>query len=343
MENDVAGARDRANRARYRPGQPGGFYESFFQRANHPTRPLALWIRYTLFSPEGRPDAALGDLWAIVFDGETGRHVVAKEELPIARCAFDREGFSVAVGDARLSRGRLAGAAGAGEDAVAWDLSFEGDEPPLFLLSPALYEAPLPRAKSLVGAPMAVYRGAIRAGGREIAVDGWVGSQNHNWGTRHTDHYAWGQVAGFDDHPGSFLEVASARLRVGSLWTPLLTPLVLRHRGEEIALRSLAQSARAAASFRCFDWRFRSANAGVEVEGRISARPEDVVGLRYANPPGGEKHCLNTKLARCELTLRRKRFGRVIGVETLVTAHRAAFEILTDDHDARPHGVPIRA
>ena len=339
-DSDVAPARARVNRARYRPGQRGGFYESFFQRANHPTRPLAFWIRYTLFSPEGRPDGAIGELWAIVFDGETGRHAVAKEELPIARCSFDRDAFSVAVGEARLSDGRLSGAAGAGADAIAWDLAFEGGEPPLFLLPDRLYDAPLPRAKSLVGAPLAVYRGAIRAGDREIPIDGWVGSQNHNWGTRHTDHYAWGQVAGFDDHPGSFLEVASARLRVGPLWTPLMTPLVLRHRGEEIALRSLAQSVRADASFTCFDWRFRSATDRVEVEGRISARGEDVVGLRYANPPGGEKHCLNTKLARCELTVRRRRFGRVIGVETLATARRAAFEILTDERD---HGVPIRA
>ena len=40
--------------ARYH-GQPQGHYESFFQRANHPTRPLAFWIRYTLFSPHAHP------------------------------------------------------------------------------------------------------------------------------------------------------------------------------------------------------------------------------------------------------------------------------------------------
>ncbi|MCC6558550.1 MAG: hypothetical protein IT372_36915 [Polyangiaceae bacterium] len=328
------------NRARFRPGRGEGFYESFFQRANHPTRPLAFWIRYTLFSPAGRPEAAIGEKWAILFDGESGRHAVAKEELPIAQCSFDREAFSVSIGDARLSRGGLRGAAGSGEGRIAWDLAFEGGEPPLLLLPAALYDAPLPRAKSLVGAPMAAFRGSIRAGDREVPIDGWIGSQNHNWGTRHTDHYAWGQVAGFDTHPRSFLEIASARIRIGRLTTPLMTPLVLRHEGEEIALRKITQSLRADASFTPFDWRFRSASDRVEVEGRIWADRTDAVGLRYANPPGGEKHCLNTKLARCELTLRRRRFGRVIGVETLRAAHRAAFEILTDDRD---HGVPIRA
>lgn len=339
-ERAVAEAESRVNHARY-AGQPAGFYESFFQRANHPTRPLAFWIRYTLFSPAGRPDDAQGELWAIVFDGETGRHVVARDELPFTgRCAFARDRLSVAVGDATLEPGQLHGAAGAGADRIAWDLSYAGGERPLFLLPHRLYGAPLPKAKSLVGVPLAAYRGAIRAGEREISVDGWVGSQNHNWGARHTDEYAWGQVAGFDGAPESFLEVATARLRIGPVWTPQMTPLVLRHRGEEIALRSLRQAVRAEATVRYFEWRFRSETDRVAVEGVISAQPGDFVGLRYRNPPGGEKHCLNSKIASCSITLRRKRLGGVVAVETLRAEHRAAFEILTDD---RTHGVPIRA
>ena len=77
----------------------------------------------------------------------------------------------------------------------------------------------------------------------------WVGSQNHNWGSRHTDQYAWGQVAGFDTHPDSFLEVATARLRVGAVWSPPLTLMVLRHEGKEWALNSIVQSLRASGSF----------------------------------------------------------------------------------------------
>lgn len=330
----------RVNHARYR-GQPEGFYESFFQRANHPTRPLAFWIRYTLFSPAGRPEEARGELWAIVFDGEAGRHHVAKEELPlVGRCTFASDRFEVTVGEAILGSGHLAGEAGAGVDRVAWDLRWAGGDRPLFLLPHRLYEARLPRAKSLVGVPGCVYRGTLRAGDREIPVDGWVGSQNHNWGTRHTDRYTWGQVAGFDSAPDSFLEVATARLRFGSVWTPPMTPLVLRHRGEEIAVRSIRQALRADATLAGFTWRFRAAGGGAEVEGTMTARPEDFVGLRYDNPPGGDKHCLNTKIADCHLTVRRTHLGRVVSVETLRASRRAAFEILTEDRD---HGIPIRA
>lgn len=340
MPIDLVTARSEANDARYRLGQRAGHYESFFQRANHPTRPLAFWIRYTLFSPEGRPADAIGELWAIVFDGETGRHVAVKKEVPIARASFAMRGLAATIDGAELRPGALVGSASSGGHTIAWDLTYAADEPPLFLLPLRLYDAPLPKAKSLVGAPMARYDGAITVDGEAIDVGGWVGSQNHNWGSKHTDQYAWGQVAGFDTHPSSFLEVATARIKIGPIWTPFLTPLVLRHEGEEIALNALAQAIRARASFDYFTWRFRSEAEGVRVEGSVHADRGDVVGLGYYNPPGGIKHCLNTKIASCDLAVTWTSGAKRGRTDRLSTARRAAFEILTDD---RSHGVPIRA
>lgn len=335
MTVDLEEARRTVNHARHAPGSPAGFYESFFLRANHPERPLAFWIRYTIFSPRRRPDAAQGELWAIWFDGETGRHTAVKREVPLAEARFARDRFEVAVAGARLGPGALAGEAASGGSSIAWDLRFDGRGPPLFLFPLTLYETRLPKAKSLVSVPDAIFEGSLTVGGRRIEIDGWPGTQNHNWGRKHTDHYAWGQVAGFDGHPDTVLEVASARIRLGPFWTPLMTPLVLRHRGEEFAIHAIRQTLRAKASFRCFDWTFRTADERIAIEGRIEAPREHFVGLAYRNPPGGTKHCLNTKIASCELVL--SRGGER---ETLRSAHRAAFEILTDDPG---HGVPISA
>jgi hypothetical protein len=340
MAIDLASAQRACNDARYQPGQRAGHYESFFLRANHPTRPLAFWIRYTLFSPNGRPEGAIGELWAIVFDGETGEHVAVKKEVPIDRASFDRSSMRASIDGAELGPSTLRGQASSGGHTIGWDLSYEGGEPPLFLLPLRLYETPLPKAKSLVGAPLSTFHGSIAIDGRALDVGGWLGSQNHNWGSKHTDRYAWGQVAGFDDHPRSFLEVATARLKIGPIWTPFMTPLVLRHDGDEIALNALSQAIRAEASFDYFTWRFRSETPVVRVEGTISAGRRDFVGLAYQNPPGGVKHCLNTKIASCSLTLIHRMGARRGRVEVLSAARRAAFEILTDD---REHGVPIRA
>jgi hypothetical protein len=328
-----------ANLARYRPGQRAGHYESYFIRANHASRPLAFWFRYTVFAPNRQPERARGELWAVVFDGERGAHAVAKRELPIARCAFGRERFGVAVGDATLDLDRAAGRIAAAPSSLAWDLRLTGGEAPLLPLAPLLYAARLPRAKTLVPRPGLHFSGAIEVDGRRIEVDDWLGSQNHNWGSRHTDHYAWGQVVGFDGAPNSVLEVATARIRLGPFWTPFMTFVALRHEGEEIALGTLGQALRARGRFAYFDWEFASENSAFSIAGGIRARRGDFVGLRYDNPPGGSKHCLNTKIAACELRLVEKRRGTRRARE-LSTRNHAAFEILCDDRD---HGIRISA
>ena len=114
-----------------------------------------------------------------------------------------------------------------------------------------------------------------------------------------------------------------------------MTPLVLRHAGREHALTATGRTMRARAAVSYFTWTFATQDDAVAVEGRIEAPRWAVAGLRYRNPPGGEKHCLNTKIASCTLAVHDRRRGRS---ETLHTADRAAFEILTDD---RSHGVPI--
>jgi hypothetical protein len=278
---------DDFNCARYRIGQRAGHYESYFQRANHPARAQGFWIRYTVFSPDKRPQDAIGELWAIVFDGDSGRHVVAKTEVPINQCTFSNDRFDVRVGDALLGPGVLSGLAGSASNHVAWNLTYRGGTAPVFDFPLERYESSFPKAKALVGVPMARFTGTMTLNGQPIEIDDWVGSQNHNWGVRHTDRYAWGQVCGFDDTPETFLEVASARLKLGPLWSPLITLVVVRHAGKEYACNSFLQGIRARSSYNYFIWRFASTSKTVRIEGELRARREAFVGLRYLNPPGG--------------------------------------------------------
>jgi hypothetical protein len=328
--------RERWSATRFVPGEAAGHYESWFQRANHPSRPLAFWIRYTIFCRRGRPADAVGELWAIAFDGEAERITAAKQVFPISECRFSASGLGACIGAAELTSQGLSGAAAAGGHRIGWQLAIEGGEPPLLLLPRAWYTRRLPSAKALVARPNAVFEGSLEVDGARFAIDGWRGSQNHNWGSRHTDRYAWGQVAGFDGVPESFLECSTARVRIGPLWTPWLTLLVVRVEGRELALNGLLGSLRARAKIDGFAWSFDTAAAGARVRGRIEAPAKAFVGLRYGNPPGGEKICLNSKLARCELVLEES--GRP--PRRLRTASRAAFEILTDEPAP---GVPIVA
>lgn len=336
--NDVATLRARWNRTRHVSGAARGGYESWFCRANHPSRPLAFWIRYTIFSPRGHADAAVGELWCVWFDGEKGRTVAVKEEHRLEDCRFAPDGLDTRIADARLDATSLEGRAASSGHTVAWSLAYASPGAPLLLLPEGMYEGAFPKAKALVPAPHARFDGHLVIDGTRESIEGWMGSQNHNWGSEHTARYAWGQVAGFEDAPDAFLEVSTARVRVGPVLTPPMTVLVLRLGDEELRLSSVPTALRARARYEIgererFEWSFASRARGVSIEGSVSAPRTSFVALPYDNPPGGVKTCLNSKLARC--TLRVTRPGRA--VLTLTTETRAAFEILGDE--AAPIGV----
>jgi hypothetical protein len=322
------------NRLRFDPGSTQGHYESYFQRANHPQRPLAFWIRYTIFSPLRQPERAVGQLWAVYFDGEARWISAVKEEFPVEQCSFSGEGFAMDVGGAHLDSQSLAGSTANERHSIQWNLSYRGYQPPLLLLPSKNYRGKFPAAKALVGLPFACYDGSLQVEGEPVPVEGWIGSQNHNWGSRHTDQYAWGQVAGFEDTPDAFLECVTARLKIGPFWTPWLTNLVLRIGEREYALNSIPQALRARGRCEYFTWSFASRNSQVAIQGVIQAERDQFVGLKYENPPGGFKTCLNTKIARCQITLQEA--GK--SPQVLSTESRAAFEIVTDDDS---HGVEI--
>lgn len=311
--------------ARYEPGTEAGHYESWFVRATDPEGKRAFWIRYTIFSPRGRGQDAVGELWAVAYDRAAHRVVAAKQVTPVANCAFARDCLNVTIGDAQLSDRGLRGSATANARTIRWDLEMACDHPPIRLLPSRLYSTPIPRAKSVVTRPLARFTGTIDIDGTPTAITHWLGSQNHNWGSRHTDRYAWGQVAGFDGAPDVFLECGTARLKLGPVWTPPLSPVVLRLGSETLVWNSVVSALRARSSYAPFHWHLQSAASHGHIELRISASAEDVVALRYRNPPGDEKICLNTNIARCELALDRPRQPRLT-----LQSSSAAFEILVE-------------
>ena len=321
------------NRCRFDPARPRGHYESYFQRANHPQRPLGFWIRYTLFRARRRAAEPVGEIWAVFFDGERERVVATKEVFRFSRCHFDAERLGVRVGDSQLDDGGLSGSCRLGDHAIRWDLRYRDAGPPLLLLPEAFYDRGFPKAKAVVGGPNARFSGALAVDGQTVQVDDWPGSQNHNWGSQHTDAYAWGQVVGFDEAPDAFFECSTARVKVGPLYTPWMTVLVLRLDGEQLHLNRLGCALRSRSHYAPFRWIIDATCDGTRVFGEISAPSSSFVALPYDNPPGGTKVCLNSKIGRCALTVHRPGHPP----RHLHAAHRAAFELISDDgHPAVP-------
>lgn len=310
----------------------GGHYESWFLRANHPHAPQALWIRYTQFIPADGRRAPLGELWAIWFDD---REIVAvKEEVPLEQCRFARGHLDVSIGPAWWRDRTLRGEASRNGHSLRWHLHYDEGGPPLLTLPARLYNTPLPKAKLLVTRPQVHVDGVVEVDGTPWHLEHWPGSENHNWGSRHTDRYAWGQVAAFDNEPDAFLECATAQVKIGPVMSPKLSIAVLCLGDEELAFNHIGTAFRARGDYDFFRWDLTTRHGDARLEVTMEAPRERFAALTYFNPPGGNKTCLNSKLAACRVVLERRGEPAL----ELVSEHGAAFEILTDRDD---HGCPL--
>ena len=332
-----------ANRPRLVPGSSRGHVESYFLKANDPATDRAFWLKFTFLSPDGKPEEALAETWAVVFDRRSGRHRAAKESRSLSGARSSADPFRVEIGESVLETGHTAGRIEAGGGPVRWDLRFTTTSSAhLPFPLPAMYEAPLPRFKVLSPYPDEVFDGWIAVGDDRIEVAGWPGMQGHNWGREHTWRYAWAH-ANVLGAPHAFFEGMSARVKVGPVKTPWLSLATLAFDGRRVHFDDLAAFVRTrtevdrmprvagSGSAPGWGWRFRFRSKAGTLAGEIAADRDEMVGLTYANPEGAPTNCLNSKTARLVLT-----FDEPGAAPRRFSSEHAALEIGTKRTD---HGI----
>ena len=165
-----------------------------------------------------------------------------------------------------------------------------------------------------------------------VVLDGWTGSVNHNWGTRHTPAYAFGQVCGFDDAPESTLEIVTARAAIGPVLLPAATLFVFRHAGAGVrGALDPGQPADARPAISRSRGRSAARVGDQMIEGEIVAEPADVIGLTLHR----HRRRLQVLLQLGDRDVPNPGGGQGVSSAELMATRRAMFEILTD---APPRG-----
>ncbi len=314
-----------------------GMYESFYLRAVAPDEPCGVWIRYTVHKRPGQPPR--GSLWCTVFDGTGERPFMDK--LTTDALAVPADGW-IAVGDAELGPKRAEGSCGE----ARWSLRIATPEPELRHLPRAwMYRAPLPRTKLTSPAPAALFDGTVvlpegpSLPARTIELRGWRGMVGHNWGAEHAERWIWLHGIGFEEDPGTWLDVAIGRIRVAGRTTPWVANGVLSLDGQRHQLGGLGVRRGSAGRLLVAETPAHCrlslpGAAGLTVEAHVDAPAEAIAGWRYADPDGGSHDVANCSIASLALTVNRPG----LPARTLRTAHGAVYELGMREHD---HGVPI--
>jgi hypothetical protein len=306
-----------------------GHVESWYLKANDPGARRAIWLKWTIWAGDRAPDRALAEAWAVAFGGAAG-HVATKTSVPFEQAQFEPRNLGAIVDGCRLSAGGAEGRVESGGRAIDYDLRIESLDPPLVHLPAAwMYTASFPAQKIVSMMPNLRVSGRATVQGEVWALDAWPGMLGHNWGHAHAAPYAWGHCNAWDGEEDVVFEGFTARVR--ALPVAPVTALLLRYRGKRYSLNGFASLARNAGSISPRRWSFRGLGRRVELAGELWADTDDFVGLFYPNPDGTECYCLNTKVARAEITL------SIAGQPPrTLRSERAALELATlDPH----HGI----
>jgi hypothetical protein len=307
-----------------------GHIESWFLKANDPRSRRALWLRWTLWAGDRAPGSAIAEVWAIAF-GTAGGPFAAKSGVPFrdGLARFDREGLYAAIDGCTLTPERAQGRVDSGGRAIAYDLTLAPQSEAFLHFGKSwMYADAWPWQKLASPMPSARVTGRVTVGTEPWEVDGWPAMVGHNWGHRHAPHYAWGHCNAWDG--GEDLVVEGASVAAGG---PLLgaTLVSVRHEGVRHDFNDVLSLARNVGSITPRRWRFRGRSRRLDVDGEFWAETDDLVGLHYPNPDGSQIHCLNSEIARAEITLKVRG-----GSAQVYRSSRAALEIGTRDPH---HGV----
>ncbi len=312
-----------------------GHVEAWSLKASDPEGRRAISLRWTIWAGERDPRRAIAEAWAVAFGTRHG-HVATKTSVPFEAAAFRRASLGVTVDGAALSEASARGRVESGGRAIGYDLDITALEP-VHWPAPSIPLPPYPLQRIASPVPNARIRGVVEVEGEIWSLDGWPGMVGHQWGRAHAEAQAWGHCNAWDDGDDVVIEGFTARARAGPLPLRSRTAIAVRHDGVTSVLSgalSLVRPTQTEGSISPRRWCFRARAPRLEVDGEMWADTDDLVGLFYQNPDGTTVHCLHTKLAHAEVTLRFE--GRA---PKALRSRQAALEIATNElhHGVRMH------
>jgi hypothetical protein len=327
------------NRVRFDPKSRAGHVESLFLKANSQDDKRALWVKYTILSPQDHPERAVGELWAIAFDRARPAPVANKRTFPLRDVRIADAPFALSLPGAEIRHGQARGELDAPGPRFRWDLRY-ACAPEAFRPFPSarMYTGAFPRTKTLTPAPDTRLRGYFEVEGERWNVDGFSAAQGHNWGKGHAHAYAWAHANALELAPesalarDSWVELITGRVRLGPVLTPWLSCAGISLDGQLYRFDGLGSMLSRSVHIDARSYRFHFRQGESELEGKIVAEPRLIAGLCYQDPDQRTLSCLNSKLAQGTFTLRAR--GKVFRLRS----ERVALEIGTR---AKDHGVAI--
>jgi hypothetical protein len=306
------------------------FYEVYYLKLNFASRRKALWLRYTLLSPQrglGPPTAAV---WAMAYDfADPAKNFALKEIVSIDRAVIDREIFYFQILENAIYNSGARGGLSSGGHEVQWDLQFIHAEESFRPFPASFYFLPFPKTKMLAPNWSIQVEGEVVIDGEKFLLQACPASQAHFWGSRHAERWAWGHCNAFQEDGAAVFESLTSPFRLSKKRARPLTLMALRRgSGEEIKVNRLSQLLFNESRYQVGSWELQGYRGHYCLKAAIRADPALFLGLTYTDTDGSKLYCYHTELADFSVELSELRGGKYQILQTLTAASAGAFEVV---------------
>ncbi|GAC1333521.1 MAG: hypothetical protein NVSMB17_14040 [Candidatus Dormibacteria bacterium] len=286
------------NTMRWKRGRRG-HYEGWFVTFNSPEDGAGYWLRYSLVAPTDPAREPCAQVWFMRTDASAAvRNRALRSTFDIGELAATASPFQVEIAGNGLQAGGCHGRLADSHGEVSWALRFES-------LLPGFTPTPEwgARLATCFQEPQPLLRvnGEIIEGGHKRAIEGWLGTQAHVFGVRHSDRWHWAE--------SKHLEAGRSFTGVAA-WPRFpprtVTSLALLGAGVNFCRTGALEVFRPHTSHSPAGWSFDAEFARERLVGTVTPRPEDLLGITYHDPSGRPVYCYHSELADIELRYYRR-------------------------------------
>ncbi|MFN2462357.1 MAG: hypothetical protein ABR573_00455 [Candidatus Dormibacteria bacterium] len=302
-------------------GRRRGHYEGWFLAFNNPAAEAGYWVRWSLVAPTDAAREPFAQAWFMRTDSSTQpRNRATRTTFPISALDAASGPFKVTVGPSTLTGGGTSGRLEDEAGEVSWDLRFQS-------LLPGF--TPTPEWGARVATcfqephPLVAVSGTITEGRRTQQIDGWLGSQAHVFGARHSERWHWAECKHLA--PGSSFTGVAAWPRFPPR---TVTSLALFGTSPGVVQTGTLAMFRPVTKHSPEGWKFDAEYGMERLAGSVVPRVEDLIGITYHDPSGQPVRCYHSELADIRLRYYRRASRKSVWrlEHELAAPHAAAFE-----------------